>query len=468
MYRKEKRIPTIIAILILCLCVVGVTVFIDKSKQSNITSAKEVPIPSDIHFSNISDNSFNVSWLTSSSSFGSAVVINNSQKMTYIDDLDNDNIPRPRTNHYITVKNLVENTIYTVIISTGSQSCNNIKICPTFTQKTGNKLPRVNVLPPIHGSLVTVANQPVNSAIIYLSVGKSALLSGRTDSAGLWVIPLNNLRTSDLLGRIEISDNDIVQITAKIDPDQLSTGIIDMKSVRNNITIPPLVIGNSFNFINLMSKNSLITDSGNQKILGTQTDNANKPNNISKVNLNYDINFPLYDDDTTTDSQPRFRGIGIKNTPILITVNSSPQTARIVVSNDGNWTWRPPVFLAPGNHTISIQAYDEKGGLITVTRKFIVLKSGERVLGEATNSATLTPSAPSPTRIPTPTTVFSSPTLIPSPSTILSPTQTPTPTNIILTPAKRPPATGNMQTTLALMGGGGVLILLGISVFFIL
>ncbi len=467
MYRKQKRIPTIIAILILCICVIGVTVFIDRSQHSNITSAKEVSVPSDIHFSNISDNSFNISWFTSSPSLGSAVVINNSQKITYLDDLDNDNIPRPRTNHYITIKNLVENTVYTVIVSTGSQSCNNTKICPTFTQKTGNKLPRVNALPPIHGSFITKANQPVNGAIIYLSVGKSALLSGRTDSAGLWVIPLNNLRTSDLLGRIEISDNDIIQITAKIDPNQLSTGVIDIRSVRNNITIPPLIIGNNHNFINFISKNSLMADSDNQKILGTQIDNSDKPISVSKVKLNYDISFPLYDDDTTTDSQPRFRGTGIKNTPILITVNSSPQTARIVVSNDGNWTWRPPEFLAPGNHSISIQAYDEKGGLITVTRKFIVLKSGERVLGEATNSATLTPSIPSPTKISTPT-IISSPTLIPSPTTILSPTQSLTPTNIVLSPTKRPPATGNTQTTLVLMGGSGVLILLGISLFLIL
>ncbi len=466
MYRKQKRIPTIIVILILFIGV-GVSVFFDRSQQSNITSAKDVSVPSDIHFSNISDNYFNISWFTSSPSLGSVVVSNDSQKMTYIDDLDNDNIPRPRTNHYVTIKNLVENTVYTVTISSGSHNCNDSKICPTLTQKTGNKLPRVNTLPPIQGSFVTNTNQPVNGAIIYLSVGKSALLSGRTDSAGLWVIPLNNLRTPDLLGRIEISDNDIIQITAKIDPDQLSTGLIDVRSVRNNIIIPPLVIGNNHNFINLMSKNSLIANSDNQKILGTQTDNANQQNIVSKVNLKYDINFPLYDNDTTTDSQPRFRGIGIKNTPILITVNSSPQTARIEVSNDGNWTWRPPASLAPGNHTISIQAYDEKGGLITVTRKFIVLKSGERVLGEATNSATLTPSAPSPTKIPTPTT-FSSPTLIPSPSTILSPTQTPTPTNIILTPAKRPPATGSTQATLALIGGGGVLILLGISIFLIL
>lgn len=461
MHQKEKRIPTIFALLIIFIGI-GFTVFLDRLEQSNITSAKAYSVAEDIRFSNISDSAFNISWFTSSPSIGTVEILNDKGKMTYIDDLDNDNIPRPRTNHYITVKNLAENTVYTVKILPPSGRCDkNEKICPVLTQKTGNKLPNFSSLSPVRGSLISASNQGVSGAIVYITVSKSALLSSRTDSSGLWVIPLTNLRSLDLLSRIDISDNDIVQITAIIESGQMSTAVVDIRSVRGGMAIPPLQIGNNHNFINLLTQTGLTADSGNQKILGTQIDNANKIKDISKTNLKYDIQFPLYDNDTTTDNQPRFRGTGIKNAPILITINSTPITGRIVVESDGTWSFRPPVSLPPGNHTVSIQAYDEKGGLITIIRKFIVLKSGERVLGEATNSATLTPYVPSPTNIPAPS-ITISPTLNPYPSVTSTPVQTIIPTNIFPSPTLRPPATGSTETTLALIAGGGILMLAGI------
>ncbi len=450
MYRKEKRIPTLIVLMIIFIGF-GITIYLDRFQQLNRTSAKENPEPSDIRFSNITNSSFNISWITSSPSIGSATVTYDSKNMIYIDDLDNDNISRPRTNHYITIKNLMENTVYTVKITSGLGNCNNDeKACPTLIQKTGNKLPKTNSLQPAHGSLISTSNQPVGNAIIYLTIGKSAILSGRTDSSGLWVIPLYNLRSSDLLSRTEISDNDIVQISAIVDNNQSSSAIIDAGSVRNNVAIPPLQIGVNHNFMNIMSKGNILANSQSQKILGTQTNADTK----------YNIYFPSYDGDTTTDNQPRFRGIGIKNSTLLITVRSSPQTARIVIENDGLWTWRPIQPLSPGEHTISIQAYNEKGELVSIDRKFVVLKSGERVLGEATASATLTPTGkPSPTITTTPA-IISSPypspslTVIPSPTIYLSP-------SVISSPAIRPPATGNLQSTILFIGSGGTLLLLG-------
>ena len=106
MYRKEKKIPTILALFLL-IAGLGASVILDKSSQSLITRAGKSIQPEDVHFSNISENSFVVSWITTDPTIGSVTISSDQQKFIYLDDLDRDNIPRPRTSHYITVKKLV-------------------------------------------------------------------------------------------------------------------------------------------------------------------------------------------------------------------------------------------------------------------------------------------------------------------------------------------------------------------------
>lgn len=461
MYRKEKRIPTILAFFILMLGIGGVVLFNQTTRQIG-SKASQNTRPEDIHFTNISDTSFAMTWFTSISATGIVIVNNKGNSLSYLEDVDSDNIARPRNSHLVTIKNLKENTSYQVRIISGEASCKITQNCPVFTQTTTNHLSTTVSLSAARGSIVTEDNKPAADAIVHLSVGKSSPLSGKTDSLGLWVIPFNNLRTGDLLSRPNLADNDIVQIIAKLTPDKKSEALTDVKSIRQNLTIPPLQIGKSYNLIDLISKKDLLASLNKNNTLGVQTQ-IGSPNNISSTSTSKSITilFPANDDDTTTDNQPRFRGIGPVGNQLIITVNSAPQTARINVASDATWSWRPPSPLEPGTHHLGVSGYDDKGNLLSLTRRFIVLKSGERVLGEATASATLTPTAnPSPTitliplSSPTPTI-----TLIPlaSPTTSLS--------TISATP-KVPPKTGSTQSTLILMGAGASLLLLGLKFLF--
>ena len=458
MYRKEKKIPTIFAFLIL-LGGLATATFLDRSAQTVTSLANKTPIPAEVHFTNISDNSFTVSWLTSSPATGAIVATTGVKKSAILDDLDSDNIPRPRITHYVTVKNLSENVSVSVKIISGSENCNEEKFCPTFAQKTGAKLLSPLALPPVRGSLFTQEGKPAEGVIVYLTIGKSAPLTGRVDAGGLWVIPLTQLRTQDLLARPDFADSDIVQITAKLSETSMSTAIIDMKSIRQNLTIPQMIMGNSYNFIDLLSKKDALAAlySPQQNILGAKTGRevSSSQTNITPPVL--DILFPKYDDDTTPDSRPRIRGTGKPGSQLLITVNSSPQTGKVTVGNDGIWNWRPEKELPPGVHHLTIQQYDEKGNLITSTRKFIVLKSGERVLGEATPSASLTPTfaptlAPSLSPSPTP---LQTPSPLPTSSTI-SPTLTSSPTA-----SSPPPRSGTGTPTVLLIGISTLLLLTG-------
>ncbi|MCL4339071.1 Ig-like domain-containing protein [Patescibacteria group bacterium] len=472
MYRKEKRIPTILALFIL-FAGIGSTLFFDRSAHTFTSSAKNPIIPQEVHISNISENSFTVSWLTSTPVTAIAKITGNSiPTITLIDDLDNDNIQRPRTTHYITFRNLNPDTAYTVQIFDNNTNCPNSIYCPTIKLKTGTKLPTAPSLPPAKGKIIDITGKAADGAIVYLTLGKSALLSGRSDSLGLWVIPLNNIRNQDLLSHIEIADTDLLQISAYVAPQQTTSGVVDVLSIRQNLQIPDMIVGNNYNFINLISKRDLLAQINDQKILGAQTKANSEKISGSSVGADsiggYNLIFPSSNGDYTSDTQPRFRGIGPKGKQILVTVRSSPQSAKVTVDQNGNWYWRPSQALSPGTHYISIQGYDDYGNPVKITREFIVFKSGEQVLGEATASATLTPS-PTSTPTPVPTNIPPLPTNTPAPTPINSPIPSPTsaPTIAYISPtlAQNPPRTGSYQATVALLGGGAALLLAGIKLF---
>lgn len=468
MYRKQKKIPTILGLFLL-FCAIGAGVYLDLQSQQLTTSAKLNAEVEDIHVTNISDNSFAVSWFTSQATIGTLIVNDGLNSTIHLDDRDSDTITRPRTSHYITLSNLKEKTEYTVRIKIGNSACNNAT-CPIIKQKTGPSLASATTaLTPAQGSIFNEAGNPASDAIVYVTIGKAAPLSTRVDQSGLWVTPLNNLRMQDLLSRPEISDSDIVQITAKTTALSYSQAVIDMKSIRLNVTIPAMQLGKSYNFIDLLSKKDLFAVGNTSKILGSQTNRTN-PTQSYPV----DLLFPVQEQDVTTDSRPRFRGTGIVGNQILITVNSdSPQTDRVLVGVDGTWNWRPTKPLSPGIHHISIQGYDASGRLVTLTRSFVVLKSGERVLGDATSSATLTPtvfiSATPTSSLPTVTGIISA---SPTPTiTIFSPTPTlfatsPTQPFFTPTPIPTPPPSGLMQPVLLLAGGGLIFTLIGIKFLF--
>lgn len=461
MYRNQKKIPTVLALIILFVAIGGI-IFINQSSHQLNSNAQASNIPADIHFTNTSDDAFTVSWFTASATTGMVNVEDNGKKLSYLEDADNDNIARPRTAHFVTIKNLKENSSYPVKVISGDTGCRAASNCPTFTQMTANHITANISLPAARGSIIGEDNNPAGNAIVYLTIGKSAPLSGKTDSAGLWVIPLNNLRTGDLLGRPNLSDNDIVQIVAKVATDKKTEAITDVKSIRQNLTIPPLAIGKSYNFIDLISKKDLLAGlNSTSNTLGIQTQ-IGSPNNIlsTSTTKSIDILFPAADDDTTTDNQPRFRGIGPPGNQLIIVVNSSPQTAKVIVGADGTWVWRPPVALEPGTHYIGVTGYDKNGNYISLTRRFIVLKSGERVLGEATASATLTPTV---NISATPTLV-----LVPSPTVTLVPVASPTgnptiPVGTASATSVIPPKTGSTDKTFLLLGAGGSLLLLGLK-----
>lgn len=460
MYRKVRKLPTLIGLLII-FAGIGLAVHLDNSRKQIITSALNYSPPSDIQFSNITDSSITVSYLTGDATISFVEVVNHlGFKETFLDDLDSDNISRPRTAHLTTIKNLKEDSIYKIRLKSGSNKCLPDSLCPTLTQKTALRLKNTVSLPPVHGKLITKEGKAAGGAIVYLRVGKSALLSGRVDSLGIWVIPLNNLRSQDLITKPEVNETDLIQITAKLTPKDISETVIDVKSIQQNLSIPTMEFGKSYNLINLLSKKEILAKISSENILGSTTGkNYMMLTPSPTINPQLDILFPRSELDTTIDKRPELRGVGKPGSELKITVYSPAQSAKVRVDSYGIWTFRPSSDLTPGIHTILVEGFDSRGKPVSLSKKFVVLKSGEGlVLGEATPSASLTPTL---TIVPSPTST-SEISASPTPSPSLLPTNTPSSTPPT-SPPVIPPRSGNTSATLLVIGGGITLLLLGIK-----
>jgi hypothetical protein len=475
MYHKEKRIPTILAIMLILLGI-GSTTFLDGSVKSLMSKASNNIKLENIRISNVTDNSFVVSFFTLDPLSGSLEIRGGNMKKTLFDDLDSDNVPKKRTIHYITVSNLSENLSYQIKINNDSINC---VTCPVILQKTATRLNTPLELPPIIGSLVTSDGKPAVGAVVYLNVGNSLTLSVRTDTAGLYVVPLNNLRAQNLIDRPNISDSDLVQIEIISSTKIKSSGVIDFKSIRTNPNIPDMKLGETYNFLELLSKTNSLAMSQNNKVLGINTKIILTPTTLPEVNKNkqpavskMDLLFPKNDKDLTPDSKPSIKGMGIPGSQLTITINSSPQSATIIIGENGIWTFRPQKPLEAGIHTVTIQGVDTNGKATTIKRTFTVLKSGERVLGDSTPSASLTPVVTA-TRTPTPAqniTPSVAPTKTPIATQVPTNTRAPVPTN---TTAPVPtnsqtvtPRTGDVRPLLLIGGVSVVLLSLGLKFFF--
>ncbi len=436
MYKKQTKIPTLVALFILLFGIGGGILFVETSTTSTTVNADPIIAPQNIHLTNISDNQFSVSWTTSKETIGYVTYKDaNSSTFTALDDRDEDGKPKNYITHHVTVKNLKENTLYNYRINSANRVFDNQG--QPYKQITGPRLSSTLVVDPAYGTVQLADDKPAVGSIVYLTVGKSLPLSAIVKNEGTWLIPLNNSRTQDLLSRPQLATPEVIQINVVYDQNQIGTVLTDTK---NSSPVPNIIVGKSYDFRNLQGKaKDQLAIEKNTNVLGTSKSITTPTIGVTpKLLQKVDFVFPEKERATTTDTKPLLKGVGIPGKSIVITVNSTPQTGKITVNTDGTWSFIPPLSLPPGEHTINISTVDTNGKPIALSRKFVVLKSGESVLGESTPSATLFP-----TEVPTEIPIFTV-----APSIIASST---------------PPVTGSLTPTFTFLGMGIIFVLLGLK-----
>lgn len=218
-------------ILLIILLLIGLvaTVFLVGQKTGFFSKADILTAPQEIKISNISDNSFTISWITAKEADGFVSFGTNDQLgNTVIDDRDIHE-PKSRLTHHVTLKNLSPRTSYFYKINTG-----------TVNQQTTAPITEnpPAVPEPIFGKVAKQDGSAPIEALIYLQIPGGTLLSSYIREQGNWLVTLNNARTSDLANYANINPADTVDLTIQTGEESLTyKTIVSNWSVLSKITL---------------------------------------------------------------------------------------------------------------------------------------------------------------------------------------------------------------------------------------
>lgn len=278
---QNKRIPTLFAILML-VGVLGLTINL-VSKKSIFTSKANINIkPENLKITNITDNSFTVSFTTKEKS-KSLLVIGLETTTLILDDRDkNSGIQNDYPTHYFTVPNLEENTEYRFKILLNDKEFED----DNYIVKTG---PQINDLlhqaKNIQGQIIFTDGKFASDVIVTARSNDSQTLSALTDKVGGFEIPITSLRSATLNKYIDIDNNDEFEFESY--NESLKSTIKSTFENANNLPIIQLSEIYNFEEINkdISSSGSAKSENENQnEVLPTLT-TINKESSLKEANI---------------------------------------------------------------------------------------------------------------------------------------------------------------------------------------
>ncbi|MFA5750181.1 MAG: Ig-like domain-containing protein [Candidatus Shapirobacteria bacterium] len=381
--KTEKHIPTILGLLFLLGAVFG-GVILTKQNSNSITKASGNCEPINPQITNITYNSANISFTTSSDCLTNI----NLDNKTFLDIKPKSKI------HYFEINSLKENDEYSFTIISDGKNFSSDSFNFQTAKKPQKNIPSSNLA---WGKTLTPEKKPATDAIVYLNIPGGSPLSALVTSSGNWNISLSTSFNESLTDWFTPASN-IEESIVVISSGYNQTQIISNTS-RNN-PVPDIILGQ-----NNFSLPENIENSNNESLITT--------NNDLSVNKTLTISNPK-DNESISSKKPAFFGTASPNSNLSVKVESPIViTDKIQVNNDGSWNWSPPQDLTPGEHTITITT--EKDEIIS--RKFIVLAAEKEPSFSASSSAIIT--TPTPTITPT-IIVTSTPTATNTPTKIKS------------------------------------------------
>lgn len=404
---STTRIPTILGVLLVIIVVGGVIVSFESFSRLPSRAAPSVQ-PDAVQVTNLSDTSFTLTWTTPTPANGVLIVSTPGGGETVLDERDTDGKLHQYLTHSVTVRNLKGDTNHEVkILSQGKTYMDNgtpyrIRTFPILTTNPADTTPA-------YGSVVTADNQPGEGALVFLTLEGGQMLSALVKPSGAWIIPLHRIRALDGSAYLPIQADRITE-TLLVKNNGLSTSAIT--DTLNDSPVPVMVLGKNYDFRKQQGKAPEAlpiakAPIATPKILGAQTTQK------------YTVSLVAPAQGTAIASQlPFIQGTGIPSELVTITLGiTNPTSDTTTVGADGMFRYTPKRSLSPGKQMVTITTRDTQNKPVAITHSFEILKSGTQVLGDATPSATLTPtetSTPTPALVgqPVPESATTFPTVI--------------------------------------------------------
>lgn len=396
--KLPSKIPTILG-LILVITIIGGIIMLERIFRSP-SMASGSQAPENVHITNVSDTSFTFSWTTQLPASGTILVSSTGKNnYMYYDERDATGKLGSYVTHNITVRDAKPSSDYSIsLLSNGKQYLDHGIAYVVHTPVS--IAPNSNGLEPAYGTIRATNDDPQEGALVYLTVEGGQELSAMTKTSGLWLIPLNQVRTSDLTGYLptveRMTENILVQTN-----DLNSSAITD---TLNDSPVPEMTIGKTYDFRRQQA------NAPQTKTLALQTENSLPANGTvlgqtTSRTFTVSLTSPAEGAAVVT-TLPFIQGTGVPDAFVGISLGITQIiSGSTKVGANGLWNFTPPKKLGTGKQSVTISTVDEQGKPVAITHTFQIMKSGTQVLGDATPSATLTPeNTPTATNSPTPTT----------------------------------------------------------------
>ncbi len=346
----NKQLPAYLGFFVL-LIALGVTLVLSGNTLIFVSKATVGSEPKNIQISNLSDTSFTISYITDATALGSIAYGSDPSIFTIALD-DRDQQASGSANHqihFITVKNLTPATKYYYVINSGSQKAEN-NGAPFEITTAGPSANRPTNQPALLGTVALSDGSIPTEGIVYISADNSQQLATLINPDGSYQLSLNQLQSSTASTAASPTLDTVLQVQA-VTAMQQSTAKVLLSQAGQ---VPKIILPQNYDFTLGPSQPST---SPSQSASGAGFPVLATPAPVSSP----EITTPT-DAEAFKDQQPLFQGRALANAEVDITIQSTQEISVKLHSDDsGSWQFRPPLALAPGNHTITIQSLNAAG-----------------------------------------------------------------------------------------------------------
>jgi len=238
----DKRIPTLLSILLIGISIVITSVLV-KNRVIFVSRADITQTPQDVKITNISDNSFTISYTTESENIASVSFgTDNSLGQTALDDRDQKGGIRPHKIHNFVLQNLRPKTKYFFTIVSGDYTFLNNGVPYEITTAP---IPKITPTPkaPITGKIVLPDGESPKEALVYANIDKAQEISSLAKTDGTYLLPLSFL-LEDLSYPITLDANAVIKMV--ITNGSLKSNVL--LSARQTNPVPVITLSNDYDF----------------------------------------------------------------------------------------------------------------------------------------------------------------------------------------------------------------------------
>jgi hypothetical protein len=393
--KNEQKVPGFVAVGFIVLLVAGLTMFFRRDAEPIITQ-QDSSIIERVDTTNIRDASVTIFWRTKKPTAGyiSYTFIGKdgvSEKKLVYDERDTSMQQEKRHNHVVTIPYAQSDTEISYYVMVNGAPLGQSAGVP-FIARTARPLPNPLAIAPLYGDIGRTSGQMEKDAVVIVTIGQAKPLLTQTNTDGTFLFSPCCLYSAQSNEPLYPSVDDPVRIEIIAEDGTSKILLTDLSQMS------PL-------------EETVMVDAQEQQTMVAEIEPASPEVLAASDSIirfePVDIIFPR-EAAAIPGTRPLVRGVGEPGEAVkgrFITMDRLFQT---VVDGQRNWVYQPTFDFTPGNHALQVETRNALGEPVVLSRSFTILKSGEAVLGDATGSATLTP-----TQIPTPeVTATASPTVV--------------------------------------------------------